>query len=814
MRLPLTWLSEYVHPGGDPWELADALSATGTEVAGVDRFGIKAEGFEHLVVGRVLTAEQHPDADRLKVCAVDVGEAEPAQIVCGAPNVAAGQTVAVARPGTVMPDGMKLKKAKLRGVESQGMIVSERELGLGDDHTGIMVLENNPARPAAPGTLVAEVFEVSTDVLELELTPNRPDCLGIYGMAREVHAATGSPLTAAPWAGVELPPAGDLDGIEITVEVPELCPRFTALVYDGVTIAPSPPWLKARLAAAGQRPINNVVDITNYVMLLTGQPLHAFDLDRVAGGRLNVRTARAGEQITTLDDQVRSLDEQMVLIEDAEGPTSIAGIMGGQRSEVVPETTTVLMEVANWHGPNINRTSWQLALRSEASSRFEKGLAPEQALEAQAVAHRLMLELTGATCRPALIDVGGPGPAPQVIRLRGARVESMLGAAIPFERQEAILRSLEFGVAPAEDGLDVSVPPFRRNDVTREADLVEEVARIDGVDNLPATLPRRRDAAGRLSPTQRLRRRAEDTLVGRGLRGIMGWSFTNAGVFDRLRLPASDPRRNAVKLANPMSEDHALLRTNLVASLLDVAGHNVARGAKDLRLFERGAIYYADADGPLADERDHLAILLTGDVVPRTWGEPVPPAATVFAAKGVLEALAARLRVDLSVRPAEQPFLHPGRSGTILLGRQRVVGWLGEIHPIVAQAWGIDQPVAAFELDLGAVLAAAVDHALVESYEDVTSFPAVRQDLAVVVDAAVPAADVVDTVREASGALLADAGVFDVYEGEQVGAGKRSLALHLEFRAPDRTLTDEDADAARAKILSALTEQVGAVARG
>ncbi|MFA9272947.1 MAG: phenylalanine--tRNA ligase subunit beta, partial [Baekduiaceae bacterium] len=436
MRLPLAWLSEYVHPGGDPWELADALSATGTEVAGVDRFGIKAEGFEHLVVGKVLTAEQHPDADRLKVTTVDVGEAEPAQIVCGAPNVAAGQTVAVARPGTVMPDGMKLKKAKLRGVESQGMIVSERELGLGDDHSGIMVL---PDGIAAPGTLLAELFEISTDVLELELTPNRPDCLGIYGMAREVHAATGSPLTAPPWAGVELPPAGELEGVTITVEDPELCPRFTALVYDDVTVGPSPTWMKARLAAAGQRSINNVVDITNYVMLLTGQPLHAFDLDRIAGGELTVRTAGPGEQITTLDDVVRTLDDQMVIIEDADGPTSIAGIMGGQRSEVVPETTRVLMEVANWNGPNINRTSWKLALRSEASSRFEKGLAPEQTLEAQAGAHQLMVDLTGAKVRPALIDVGGAPAEPVVIRLRAQRVESLLGSSIPLERQEAIL---------------------------------------------------------------------------------------------------------------------------------------------------------------------------------------------------------------------------------------------------------------------------------------------------------------------------------------------------------------------------------------
>ncbi|MFA9271836.1 MAG: phenylalanine--tRNA ligase subunit beta, partial [Baekduiaceae bacterium] len=405
-------------------------------------------------------------------------------------------------------------------------------------------------------------------------------------------------------------------------------------------------------------------------------------------------------------------------------------------------------------------------------------------------------------------------PAPAVIRLRSARVEGLLGTSIPAARQEAILRSLEFGVAPAEDGLDVTVPAFRRLDVTREADLVEEVARIDGVDNLPATLPARRGAAGRLSPMQRLRRRAEDTLVGRGVRGIMGWSFTNAGVFDRLRLPEDDLRRQAVARANPMSEDHALLRTNLVASLLDVAAHNVARGARDLRLFERGAVYFADPDDKLADEHDQLGVLLTGRAAPPTWNDGAPATADVFAAKGVLEALATRLRVDLSVRHAEQPFLHPGRCGEIVLNGTDVVGWLGEIHPLVAQAWEIDQTIAAFELDLGAVLAVAVERALVEEYEDVTSFPAVRQDLAVVIASAVPAADVVAAARKAGGALLADAGVFDIYEGEQVGEGKRSLALHLEFRAPDRPLTHEDADRARAKNVAALTEQHRAVQRG
>ncbi|MBJ7331086.1 MAG: phenylalanine--tRNA ligase subunit beta [Solirubrobacteraceae bacterium] len=813
MRLPLAWLSEYVLPGMGTHELADALSATGTEVEGIDRFGIGIDGFEHLVVGKILTAEQHPDADRLKVTTVDVGDSEPAQIVCGAPNVAAGQTVAVARPGTVMPDGTKLKKAKLRGVESQGMIVSEKELGLGDDHSGILVF---PDDVAVAGTLVAELFEVSTDVLTLELTPNRPDCLGVYGMAREVHAATGAPIKPAPWREIELPPVGEVDGVTIDVQVPELCPRFTAIVYDDVQIGPSPLWLKARLAAAGQRSINNVVDITNYAMLLTGQPLHAFDLDQIAGGTLVVRRAKDGEKITTLDDEVRTLDAEMVVIDDAEGPTSIAGVMGGSRSEVSDSTTRVLMEVASWIGPNINRTTWELALRTEASTRFAKGLAPEQTLDAQAIAQQLMIELAGASPRPVLIDVGGAGADPQVIRLRSARVSQLLGTDIPIQRQEAILRSLEFDVAPADDGLDVTVPAFRRLDVTREADLVEEVARIDGMDNLPATLPARRGASGRLSPAQKLRRRAEDTLVGRGLRGVMGWSFTNAGVFDRLRLPEDDPRRRAVALANPMSEDHALLRTNLVASLLDVAAHNTARGVADLRLFERGAIYYADANAAnkLANEHDHLAIVLTGKLAPATWGDSAPATAGVFAAKGILEALATRLRVDLDVRAATQPFLHPGRSGEIVLGAETVVGWIGEIHPLVARAWEIDTTVAAFELDLGVVLDAAVDTALNEDYVDLTSFPALRQDLAVVVDSTVRAADLVATAKQAGGKLLADAGVFDVYEGEQVGEGKRSLAMHLEFRAPDRTLTDEDADGARQKIIAALTEKLGAVPRG
>jgi len=387
---------------------------TGTKVEAVHHHGVDA--LEHFVVGKVVEHGRHPDADRLSVCRVDVGGGHTAQIVCGAPNVAAGQTVAVARPGAVMPGGAKLGRAKLRGVESEGMILAEDELAIGTEHAGIMVLDDlleNGAGLAA-GQALAEVLSIATPVLELEITPNRPDCLGIYGVARELHAATGAPLNPPPWADDPGTP-GPVAGAEVRVEAPDLNPRFTARVFENVTIAPSPPWLKARLMAAGQRPISNVVDITNYVMLEAGQPIHAFDLDRVAGHRLTVRRARDGEQITTLDDQVRTLDSDMLVIEDDDGPTSIAGVMGGARSEVHDGTTRVLMEAANWVGPNIHRTSQVLGLRSEASGRFEKGLSPEQAMEAQALATKLMIEITGATVMPGTIDVGGAGPPAKTI---------------------------------------------------------------------------------------------------------------------------------------------------------------------------------------------------------------------------------------------------------------------------------------------------------------------------------------------------------------------------------------------------------------
>jgi phenylalanyl-tRNA synthetase beta chain len=805
MRVPVEWLREYCDPALDVHGMEERLTMTGTKVEAIHHHGVRE--LEHFVIGHVLAAERHPDADRLTVCEVDLGPARPegpATIVCGAANVAAGQDVAVARPGSVMPDGTRLKQAKLRGVASEGMILAEDELAIGSDHDGIMVLGDLlPDVNRAPGGPLADVLPIATEVLELEVTPNRPDCLGVYGVARELHAASGAPLGQAPWSedpGLQGPLEGDTTGVR--VECPDLCPRFTARVFHDVTIAPSPPWLKARLMAAGQRPINNVVDITNYVMLLVGQPLHAFDLDRIAGRCLVVRRAREGEQVQTLDGQTRTLDAEMVLIEDGEGPTSIAGLMGGARSEVHPETSSVLMEVATWHGPAIHRASWALGLRSEASSRFEKGLQPEQCMHAQAVATQLMIELCGATLVPGTIDVGGEGPPPRTIPLRESRVREILGVPILRARQAEILDALDFATAETPDGLDVTVPPLRRDDVTREADLIEEVARIDGLEKLPATLPKRRGAYGLLTPAQRLRRRAIDVLVGRGLYEAVGWTFAAPSVADGLRLPAEDERRSAVVIENPLSEEQSQLRTTLLGSLLDVARHNVAHGEPNLRVFEHGTVFRWEETA--LDEHRSLAVLLAGQVSPATWGAPEPATADLFAAKALLEALADALRVsDLAFAPASEPFLHPGRSARVSLGGD-LIGWLGELHPLVAQAWEL-HGAACFEIDLDRFIA----HASRPDYLDLIGYPPLRQDLAVVLPEHVPAAQVLDTVCTAGGELLGDVRVFDVYSGPQVGEGRRSLALALAFRAPDRTLSDEEVTPVREKIVAALGEMGG-----
>lgn len=804
MRVPIFWLREFCDPGLNASEIADRLNLTGSEVERIDSFGVS--NHEMFVVGKVNRVEPHPDADRLRVCFVDLGDGEE-QIVCGAPNVAAGQTVAVARPGAVMVDGQALKPAKLRGVESFGMILAEDELGLGSDHSGIMVLADDNAA----GTPLADVLPLGSEVLELEITPNRPDCLSVYGIARELHAATGAPLEPDP-SSDDLGAAGDIQGFKVAIEASDLCPRFTARLFEDIKVGPSPLWLKAKLMAAGQRPINNIVDITNYVMLPIGQPLHAFDADRIAGGELIVRRARKGEELETLDGVKRKLTSETCVICDSTGPASIAGLMGGQRTEVSGETTRVLLESAVWNGPNIQRESMNLGLRSEASSRFEKGLPAELAAAGQALATKLFVEVAGARLVAGTIDERSSLPESLKLQLRSARVERILGARIELEDASEILQRLGFGVESGGDGvLEVSVPYWRRGDTTREIDLIEEVGRIWGFDKLPTTLPLRRNTGG-LTQSQKFGRRVHDALVGAGFAEVVGWSFTARDVADRLALTADDPRRAAVAIRNPLSDEQASLRTMLLPSILDIAARNRARGREDMRIFEMGSriLPNGGASNALPIETNGICVLLTGGHRRATWSEPEPAVADFFAAKSVLEMLCASLSVACTVRPSSEQFLHPGRAGQILLGDEAAAaGWIGELHPEVAQQWQLGM-TAVFELDLETLVRLAPT---IPTFTPVSSFPAVRQDIAVVVGSNVAAADVLAIVRGNGGENLVDTEIFDVYHGEQLGPDRTSLAIRLTFQAPDRTLTDAEIGPSRDQIVKALERELGAQLR-
>jgi phenylalanyl-tRNA synthetase beta chain len=819
VKVPFAWLREYCDPGLPAEAIGDLLSMKAVEVERVSDFGAPSpDGF---VVGRVLGVEAHPNADRLVVCAVDSGDGERT-IVCGAPNVAAGQTVPVALPGAVLAGGQKLGKAMLRGVESNGMILSEAELEIGADAGGIIVMASDDAGPEA-GTPLNEIVTISDKVLELDLNPNRSDCLGIYGVAREVHAITGAPLAPGPWE-VDAEAAGEgeaSDYASVAVEAPDLCPRFSARVFTGIEVGPSPPWLKARLSAAGQRPISNVVDVTNYVMLLGAQPLHAFDLDEVPEGALTIRTARGGEGMTTLDGAERTFDAETVLVCDRNGPSGIAGIMGGERSEVSDGTTRVLLEAATWNGVNILRTSTMLGLRTDASMRFEKQLHPELALRAQRMASRLMVEL-GATLVPGTIDVAAEVPPRRVIELRGDRLDSMLGTPVEPAEARGHLGALEFEVDPVgERDLSATVPVDRHYDVTREADLIEEVGRLYGLDRLPRTLPSHGERTGGLTREQLLRRRAEDVMRDLGLNEVVTWRFVAPDLPDRLGLGADDERRRVVATGNPISAEHSGLRTTLLGGLLDAARHNVARDATRVALYESGRVYQphaeATAEGVLAGafpgrmpppvlEPHRLGALVVGPVAPTGWRSDPEPAG-FHDVKGLLEVVCGHLEVEVATTPTSEPFLYPGRAARVELDGEPL-GWLGEVHPLVAERWDLPGG-AAFEVDLAPIVAASGVGE--ERYEDLTSNPALREDIAAVVPEEVPADAVRAAVMAAGGALLRSASPFDLYRGDVLGEGRKSIALRLEFRAADRTLTDDEVAPLREAIRAAIGELGGSL---
>jgi phenylalanyl-tRNA synthetase beta chain len=807
MKLPLSWLREYVRPALDDVALAQHITDAGPAVEAVMHLRMPAAGgnLEWFRVGRVVSAEQHPDADRLRVCQVDLGEPELRQIVCGATNVGTGQTVAVALPGAVLPERAPLGEVALRGVTSRGMILSESELELAAESEGIMILPDDiPA-----GTPVAEVLPIADTVFELELTSNRPDLMGVYGIAREVHAITGAPLAALDAS--EAAPTGDgtvQDYVSLRVEAPDLCPRYMARVITDVRVGPSPVWLRARLEAAGMRAISNVVDITNYVMLLTGQPLHAFDLDRMAGPAVVVRRAHDGEPVTTLDGQQRVMDVEVLSICDAVRPAVIAGIMGAEDVEVSGATTRVLLEAATFDGPAVLHAALRLGLRSESSARFEKGLPAELPPVAMAIACRLLVELCGGRLVPGTLDAAAPLPPVVPVALRHARLNAVLGLDIAPDESAAILRRLGCEVSEGSDAHHVIVPYTRRQDISREIDLIEEVARIHGYGRIPAHLPRMvghgtRTVAQRR--TEQLRRYVAD----QGYAEIVSYRFVPASDVDRLQLAGDDPRRRLVRLANPISEEMAVMRRSMLPGLLRAASHNQHRQRMHGALFEVGRTYAPAPDGR-AEEREFLAALIFGAPGQEHWRAPVSNV-DIHAAVGLAEALCGIAGVRPEIESNQAPYFHPVRQARLVAG-DRIVGWAGEVHPRVMRNFDVSGPSAAIVVDLDALAAAAPTG--VPQFEDLLSVPASTRDLALVVGDDVSAATLVATARRAGGTFVRDARVFDRYAGEQIGARRVSLAIRLVIADPTRTLTDQEINDVVVAVRDALADQHGAELRG
>ncbi|MCW2974196.1 MAG: subunit beta of phenylalanyl-tRNA synthetase [Thermoleophilia bacterium] len=830
MIVPYAWLTEYI--SGDAPDIehaAELLTISGTAVEGITQFGVADAGgaqAAHFVVGRVIEFEPHPDADKLRLVQVDIGRDAPQQIVCGASNFAQGDTVAVVLPGGTMPDGMQIREAKLRGIDSRGMMMSERELGLSTNHDGIMLLPGD----WTPGTPLHGHVPLGDQLLELEITGNRPDCLGVYGVARELAVAAG--LEFAPGALPELAPTGRShvsDFVSVDVQAGDLCPRYMATAFTDVTVGPSPHWLRARLVQAGMRSINNVVDVTNYVMLLTGQPLHAFDSDQVAGRQIIVRRATEDEPITTLDDVERKLTTDTLVIADALRPAVIAGIMGAAHVEVTAETTTLVLEAASFDGLSVQRTSRRMGLRSESSSRFEKGLdpyAPELALR---LAARLLTDLCGAQLVAGVIDVqaGGALPPLPVVELPAALAPRMLGIDIDPTDAEATLHALGYATEAFDDHWRVTVPHWRMFDTTRPIDLVEELGRFR-LAEVPSVLPAVTSGGALLTGPQRLRRLLEDVAVGLGLHEVVTYGLVAPDSATSLGVDEED----VVRLANPMTVDHAELRTSLAPSHLEVARRNVAAGTTDVAIFEVGRTFHAAPDGTLgadglprfAHERDVLAVLLTGELGYGRWDAPGVPV-DAPAAVGVATALLAAAGIEADVRALPNPpqWLHPGQvaqlhapldapatSGLPAGAPGPLVGWVGALHPRFTRAQSVEQPVYVVHLDLAAIESARTGVATFTAYSE---FPPVLEDIAVVLGDDVSGGAVLAAARAAGGELLEHVTVFDRYVGAPVEAGHHSLALRLTFRAHGRTLTDQETADVRATIVTALAERFGAVLR-
>lgn len=809
MKVSLKWLSDYVDVPSDIKEFCDRLDLTGTGVEGVETLGATFDG---VVVGYVETCEEHPDSDHMHVVTVDVGGEEPIQIVCGAPNIAQGIKVPVATVGAVLPGDFRIKKSKLRGVASCGMCCSKRELGLGTDHEGIWVLPED----AVVGTPIAEYLGLTDTVIDLEITPNRPDCLSMVGFAREVGAMYGLDWRepAAQLEEADEPIEGQ---VSVTIDDAERCPRYTARLIKGVKVGPSPDWLVERLTAIGQRSINNIVDVTNYVLFELGQPLHTFDFDTLdledGAAHIIVRAAQDGEKLVTLDETERELTSDMTVIATPKRAVALAGVMGGLDSEVTDATVNVLLETAAFSPAHTSRTSRNLSLISESSLRYERRVDDMNVDERADYAAALIAEVSGGTVCSGIVDEWPAGtPEERVLAFRIERFQKMMGEAIPVEFVTDCLDRLGCIVTDEGEGVLRVVAPTFRPDLEREIDLYEEVLRLYGMDRIPSTLPAGRGRLGVRTPQQLVDAKLHATLSACGMNETMTYSFAAADDVEKLRMN-EEGLGEAAELINPMNAEQSCMRRTIVPGLLRSVAYNQSRGVSNIQLYEIGTVFSAREGAAQPKERRKLAGVLAGAMGPVAWNN-APAAFDFFDGKGVLESIARELalsKVRFKALSAEEaPHLQPGRAAQMLSGGD-VVGWVGEIHPLAADAFEAAAPVVAFELDM-AVLERAARPA--RDYVDVPQFPAVARDAAFVVDESVTNEKLMQCMTSAGGKLLEGVQLFDVYRDEErIGAGKKSMAYSLTYRAADRTLTSEEVDKAHDRLVKKVSNATGAEQR-
>lgn len=800
MLISNEWLKEYVTIDDSVSNLAERITRTGIEVDDLIDY---TKDIKNLVVGFVKSKEKHPDADKLNVCQVDIGEDEPVQIVCGAPNVDAGQYVIVAKVGGRLPGGIKIKRAKLRGERSEGMICSLQEIGISSNYipksfeSGIYVFSESQV----PGTDALQALYLDDQVMEFDLTPNRADALSMIGTAYEVAALYNTKMTKPETTSNELELSAN-DELTVTIENEDKVPYYSARVVHDVTIEPSPIWMQARLIKAGIRPINNVVDISNYVLLEYGQPLHMFDQDAIGSQQIVVRQANEGEKMTTLDDTERELLTSDIVITNGQTPIALAGVMGGDFSEVKEHTSNIVIEGAIFDSVSIRHTSRRLNLRSESSSRFEKGIATEFVDEAVDRACYLLQTYANGKVLKDRVSSGELGAFITPIDITADKINRTIGFDLSQNDIVTIFNQLGFDTEINDDVITVQVPS-RRKDITIKEDLIEEVARIYGYDDIPSTLPVfEKVTSGQLTDRQYKTRMVKEVLEGAGLDQAITYSLVSKEDATAFAMQ----QRQTIDLLMPMSEAHASLRQSLLPHLIEVASYNVARKNKDVKLFEIGNVFFANGEGELPDQVEYLSGILTGDYVVNQW-QGKKETVDFYLAKGVVDRVAEKLNLEFSYRRADIDGLHPGRTAEILL-ENKVVGFIGELHPTLAADNDLKRTYV-FELNFDALMAVSVGYI---NYQPIPRFPGMSRDIALEVNQNIPAADLLSTIHAHGGNILKDTLVFDVYQGEHLEKGKKSIAIRLNYLDTEETLTDERVSKVQAEIEAALIKQ-GAVIR-